>query len=94
MKVYCGCPIIGMESTFFAGSLCPSAIPEKASARPKTQEHPRPANPGPDSEAALLDAMIEQRLAAKGKRLVDDAQIARLKKAINDLDAALGGLGG
>ena len=52
------------------------------------------ADSGPDNEAALLDAMIEQRLAAKGKRLVDDAQIARLKKAINDLDAALGGLGG
>ncbi len=46
------------------------------------------ADPGPDSEAALLDAMIEQRLAAKGKRLVDDTQIARLRKAINDLDAA------
>ena len=50
-------------------------------------------DPGPDSEAALLDAMIEQRLAAKGKRLVDDTQIARLRKVINDLDAALGGLG-
>ena len=42
----------------------------------------------------MLDAMIEQRLAGKGKRLVDDAQIARLRKAINDLDAALWVLGG
>jgi hypothetical protein len=45
------------------------------------------------SEAALLDAMIAQRLTAEGKTLVDDAQIARLRKAINDLDNALGGLG-
>ncbi len=52
------------------------------------------ADPAPTDEAALLDAMIEQRLAARGKRSVDDAQIARLRKAINDLDAALGGLGG
>ena len=52
------------------------------------------ADPGPDNEAALLDAMIEQRLAAKGKTLVDDVQIARLRKAINDLDAALLVLGG
>ncbi len=52
------------------------------------------ADPGPDDEAALLDTMIEQRLAAKGKRLVDDAQITRLRKMINDLDAALWVLGG
>jgi hypothetical protein len=37
--------------------------------------------------------MIAQRLTAEGKTLVDDAQIARLRKAINDLDNALGGLG-
>ena len=48
----------------------------------------------PDNEAALLDAMIEERLAAKGMRLVDDAQIVRLRKAISDLDAALWVLGG
>ena len=34
------------------------------------------ADQEPKDEAALLDAMIENRLAAKGKTLVDDAQIA------------------
>lgn len=48
--------------------------------------------PPHEDEADLLDAMIEERLAAKGKRLVDAAQIGRLRQAVNDLDAALGGL--
>ncbi len=48
---------------------------------------------GRDDEAALLDAMIAQRLTAKGKTLVDDAQIARLRQAVSDLNDALGVLG-
>ncbi len=47
----------------------------------------------PDNEAALLDDMIEQRLAAKGKRLVDADQVARLKKAISDLNDVLRDVG-
>ncbi len=47
----------------------------------------------PDNEAALLDDMIEQRLAAKGKRLVVADQVARLKKAISDLNDVLRDVG-
>ncbi len=47
----------------------------------------------PDNEAALLDDMIEQILAAKGKRLVDADQVARLKKAISDLNDVLRDVG-
>ncbi len=50
-------------------------------------------DPGTVNEAALLDAMIAQRLTAKGKTLVDDAQIARLRQAVSDLNDALGVLG-
>ncbi len=51
------------------------------------------AAPVPKDEAELLDAIIERRLAAQGKTLIDAGQIDRLRKAINDLDAALGVLG-
>jgi hypothetical protein len=47
----------------------------------------------PKDEAELLDVMIEKRLAAQGKTLIDDMQIARLRKAVNDLNAALGEFG-
>ncbi len=47
----------------------------------------------PKDEAELLDAMIEIRLAAQGKTLIDAGQIARLREAIKDLNTALGGLG-
>ena len=50
-------------------------------------------DPAPTDEAALLDAMIERRLAAQGKTLVDAERIARLKKAMSDLNDALRGLG-
>ena len=49
--------------------------------------------PIPKDEAELLDAMIERRLAAQGKTLVDTGQIDRLGKAVNDLNDALGGMG-
>ncbi len=45
-----------------------------------------------DAEA-LLDAMIDDRPAAQGKRLVDDAQIARFRKAIGDLNDVLRDVG-
>ncbi len=51
------------------------------------------ADPVPKDEAELLDAIIEKRLAAQGKTLIDAGQIDRVRRAINDLDAALGGLG-
>ncbi len=44
-------------------------------------------------EAELLDAIIESRLAAQGKTLVDAERIDRLRQAVKDLNAALGGLG-
>ncbi len=47
----------------------------------------------PKDEAELLDAIIERRLAAQGKSLIDAGQIDRLRTAVNDLNAALGGLG-
>ncbi len=47
----------------------------------------------PKDEAELLDAMIEIRLAAQGKTLVDAGQIDRLRKAVKGLNSALGGLG-
>ncbi len=47
----------------------------------------------PEDEAELLDAMIEQRLAAQGKTLVDTGQIDRLRQVVSDLNDALGGLG-
>jgi hypothetical protein len=51
------------------------------------------ADPVPKDEAELLDAMIENRLAAQGKTLIDAGQIDRLRKAVKDLNSALGGLG-
>ena len=51
------------------------------------------ADPVPRDEAELLDAMIERRLAAQGKRPVEAEQIDRLRKAVTDLNTALGGLG-
>ncbi len=47
----------------------------------------------PKDEAELLDAMIENRLAAQGKTLIDAGQIDRLLKAVKALNSALGGLG-
>jgi hypothetical protein len=47
----------------------------------------------PKDEVELLDAIIERRLAAQGKTLVDSERIDRLRKAVKDLYAALGGLG-
>ena len=38
-------------------------------------------------------AAIERRLAAQGKMLIDTGRIVRLRKAINDLNAALCELG-
>ncbi len=51
------------------------------------------ADPVPKDEAELLDAMIERRLAAQGKTLIDAGQIDRLRKAVKDLNSALGALG-
>ena len=51
------------------------------------------ADPVPKDEAELLDAMIERRLAAQGKTLIDAGRIDRLRKAVKDLNSALGGLG-
>ena len=50
-------------------------------------------DPAPSDEAELLDAMIERRLAAHGKTLVDADQVARLKKAIGDLNDVLRDVG-
>ena len=50
-------------------------------------------DPGPKDEAELLDAMIEIRLAAQGKMLIDAGRINRLRQAVSDLNDALGGLG-
>ncbi len=47
----------------------------------------------PEDEAELPDAMIEQRLAAQGKTLIDAKRIDRLRQAMSDLNDALGGLG-
>ena len=47
----------------------------------------------PTDEVELLDAMIEKRLAARGKTLVDGDRIDRLRQAVSDLNDALGGLG-
>ncbi len=52
-----------------------------------------PADPVSKDEAELLVAMIERRLAAQGKTLIDAGQIDRLRKAVKDLNTALGGLG-
>ena len=49
-------------------------------------------DPSTIDEAALLDALIEQRLTATGKTLVDAGQIYRLRKAVNDLNSELGEL--
>jgi hypothetical protein len=51
------------------------------------------ADPVPKDEAELLDVIVERRLAAQGKMLIDAGQIDRLRTAVNDLNAALGGLG-
>jgi len=37
--------------------------------------------------------MIERRLAAQGKTLIDAGQIDHLRRAVDDPNAALGGLG-
>ncbi len=58
--------------------------------RPETTVTPDPA---PTDEAALLDAMIERRLAAQGKTLVDAERIDRLRQAVSGLNDALAGLG-
>lgn len=59
---------------------------------------PRPdaavaVDPSTVNEAALLDAIIAQRLTAQGKTLVDAERIDRLRQAVKDLNSALGGLG-
>ena len=51
------------------------------------------ADPAASDEAKLMDAMIEQSLAAKGKILVDADQVARLKRAIGDIDDVLRDVG-
>ena len=51
------------------------------------------ADPVPKEETELLDAMIENRLAAQGKTLIDAGQIDRLRTVVDDLNSALGGLG-
>lgn len=43
--------------------------------------------------AHAVDAMIERRLVAQGKTLIDADQVARLRQAMSDLNDALGGLG-
>ncbi len=75
------------------------SVPLSASSVPLSDS----ANLGPSSsllcivnhkdEAELLDAMIEHRLAAQGKMLIDAGWIDHLRKAVKDLNAALGGLG-
>ncbi len=50
-------------------------------------------DPVPKDEAELLDAIIERRLTAQGKTLIDAGQIDRLRKAVKDLNSAFGGLG-
>ncbi len=47
----------------------------------------------PKDEAELLDAMIERRLAAQGKTLIDAERIDRLRQAMSNLNDAMGGLG-
>ncbi len=47
----------------------------------------------PKEEAKLLGAIIEKRLAAQGKTLIDAERVDRLRKAVKDLNSALGGLG-
>jgi hypothetical protein len=47
----------------------------------------------PKDEAELLDAIIERRLAAQGKTLIDAERIDRLRQAVSDLNDALGALG-
>ena len=37
--------------------------------------------------------MIEKRLAAQGKTLIDAGQMDRLRQAVSDLNDTLGGLG-
>jgi len=39
----------------------------------------------PKDEAELLDAMIERRLAAQGKTLIDAKRIDRLRQAISTM---------
>ena len=46
-----------------------------------------------DWREQLLDTMIERRLAAQGKTLVDAERIDRLRQAMSDLNDALRGLG-
>ncbi len=50
-------------------------------------------DPAPSDEAELLDAMIERRLAAHGKTLVDADQVARLKRLVGDLNDVLRDVG-
>jgi hypothetical protein len=47
----------------------------------------------PKDEAKLLDAIIEKRLAAQGKTLIDAGQIDRLRQAMSDLKDVLRDVG-
>ena len=61
----------------------------KSKRRPNAVVMPAPAG---SNEAELLDAMFERRLA-KGKILVDADEVARIKKAIGDIDDVLRDVG-
>ena len=50
-------------------------------------------DPVPKDEAELLDVIVERRLEAQGKTMIDAGQIDRLRQAVKDLNSALGGLG-
>ncbi len=50
------------------------------------------ADPAASDEAELMDAIVERRLA-KGKILVDADEVARIKKAIGDIDDVLRDVG-
>ena len=51
------------------------------------------ADPAASDEAELFDTIVEPRLAAKGKILVDADQVAHIKKAIGDIDDVLRDIG-
>ena len=51
------------------------------------------ADPTTSDEAELLDAIIERRMAAHGKTLVDANQVARLKRLVGDLNDVLRDVG-
>lgn len=46
-------------------------------------------NPAPSEEADLLDVIIERRMAAHGKTLINADQVARLKRLVGDLNDVL-----